>query len=43
MPFVKEIQSRGVIVDLDKKGSVNIEASPLTAGDVAQAIEKAKP
>jgi hypothetical protein len=43
MPFVKEIQSRGAVVDLEKRGSAHTEVSPLTTEDIARAIEKAKP
>ena len=43
MPFVKELQSRGAAVDLEKKGSAHTEVWPLTAEDIERAIEKVKP
>ncbi|MGA3019833.1 MAG: hypothetical protein ABSF62_22165, partial [Bryobacteraceae bacterium] len=43
MTFVKELQSRGATVDLEKKGSAHVEVSPFTAEDIERAIEKVKP
>jgi Carboxypeptidase regulatory-like domain len=43
MPFIKEIQSLGVSLDLEKRGSQRVEVAPLTAEDIERAIQKVRP